>query len=101
MLRVLGDPFGPASPQIPSGPGRRELKSVNAIVARRAPRSVRCATVKAQQHDPFAETLVLPQDELAVCRERKRLGYLSPAQIQRLLTAAELRKKVTEGERDE
>ena len=57
--------------------------------------------MKPRQHDPFAETLVLPQDELAVRRERKRLGYLSPAQIQRLLAAAELRKKVTEGERDE
>ena len=74
---------------------------MNAIVARRAPRSVRCATVKVRQHDPFAETLVLPRDELAVHRERKRLGYLSPAQIQRLIAAAELRKKVTEGERDE
>jgi len=57
--------------------------------------------VKARQHDPLAETIVLPQDELAVRRERKRLGYLSPAQIQRLIAAAELRKKVTEGERDE
>ena len=57
--------------------------------------------MKVRQHDPFAETLVLPRDELAVRRERKRLGYLSPAQIERLLLAAELRKKVTEGERDE
>ena len=57
--------------------------------------------MKARQHDPFAETIVLPRDELAVRRERKRLGYLSPAQIERLLVAAELRKKVTEGERDE
>jgi hypothetical protein len=79
----------------------RRLKSVNAIIARPVPRSVRCATVKVRQHDPLAETVVLPQDELAVRRERKRLGYLSPAQVQRLLVAAELRKKVTEGERDE
>jgi hypothetical protein len=57
--------------------------------------------VKQRQHDPFAETVVLPQDELAIRRERKRLGYLSPAQIERLLVAAELRKKVAEGERDE
>jgi hypothetical protein len=74
---------------------------VNGIVARPTARSIRCATVKARQHDPFAETVVLPQDELAARRERKRLGYLSPAQVQRLLVAAELRKKVTEGERDE
>lgn len=57
--------------------------------------------VKVRQHDPLAETVVLPQDELAVRRERKRLGFLSPAQIQRLIAAAELRKKVAEGERDE
>ena len=77
------------------------LKNVNAIDAGPMPRSVRFATVKPRQHDPLAETIVLPQDELAVRRERKRLGYLSPAQIQRLIAAAELRKKVTEGERDE
>ena len=76
-------------------------ENVNAIDARPMSRSVRCATVKPRQHDPLAETIVLPQDELAVRRERKRLGYLSPAQIQRLIAAAELRKKVTEGERDE
>jgi len=74
---------------------------VNAIVAQRMPRYVRCATVNPRQHAPFAKTLVLPQDELAVRRERKRLGQLSHAQIQRLLVAAELRKKATEGERDE
>jgi hypothetical protein len=74
---------------------------VNAVAARVMFRSVRCAAVKARQYDPFAKTLVLPQDELAVRRERKRLGQLSPAQVQRLLVAAELRKKATEGERDE
>lgn len=58
-------------------------------------------TVKARQHDPFAETAVLPRDELAVRRERKRLGHFTPAQVQRLLVAAELRKKATQGERDE
>jgi hypothetical protein len=58
-------------------------------------------TVNTRQHDPFAETIVLPQDELAVRREQKRIGRLSPAQVQRLLIAAELRKKATEGERDE
>ena len=54
-----------------------------------------------RQNAPFAKTLVLPQDELAARREQKRLGQLSPAQVQRLLVAAELRKKATEGERDE
>ncbi len=57
--------------------------------------------MKPRQNDPFAETVVLPHDELAVRRERKRLGRLSPAQLQRLLIAAELRKKATQGERDE
>jgi hypothetical protein len=52
-------------------------------------------------HDPFVDTVVLPQDELAVRRARKRLGQWTPAQIQRLLAAAELRRKATEGERDE
>jgi hypothetical protein len=74
---------------------------VNAIVARPSLRAVRCATVKARQHDPFAATVALPQDEVAVRRERKRLGHLSAAQVRRLLVAAELRKKATEGERDE
>jgi hypothetical protein len=44
---------------------------------------------------------VLPPDELAIRRERKRLGQLSPSQIQRLIVAAELRRKATEGELDE
>jgi hypothetical protein len=44
---------------------------------------------------------VLPADELALRRERKRLGHLTPSQIQRLIVAAELRKKATQGERDE
>jgi hypothetical protein len=57
--------------------------------------------VNARKHDPFADTVVLPHDELAARRERKRAGKLNAAQIQRLLVAAELRKKVTEGERDE
>ena len=59
------------------------------------------ATVETRQHDPFAETVVLPQDELAVRRERTRAGRLTPSQLQRLLVAAELRKKATQGERDE
>jgi hypothetical protein len=62
---------------------------------------VGCAAVKARQHDPLAETVVLPQDELINRRERKRLGRLTPSQIERLLVAAELRKKATQGERDE
>jgi hypothetical protein len=57
--------------------------------------------VNARQYDPFAETVVLPQDELAIRRERKRAGVLSPSQVQRLLRAAALRKKATQGERDE
>jgi len=56
---------------------------------------------KPRQHDPHADTIALPHDELAVRRERRRLGLLSPAQIQRLIVAAELRRKATEGERDE
>jgi hypothetical protein len=57
--------------------------------------------VNPRQHDPSAETAVLPQDELAVRREEKRAGRLMWSQIQRLLVAAELRKKATQGERDE
>ena len=44
---------------------------------------------------------MLPQDELTVRRQRKHAGRLTPAQIQKLLAAAALRKKATEGERDE
>jgi hypothetical protein len=58
--------------------------------------------VNAKPRDShFATTVVLPPDELAVRREQRRLGRLTPAQIQRLLVAAELRRKATEGERDE
>jgi hypothetical protein len=57
--------------------------------------------MKAQQHDPFAETVALAQDELAIHRERKRMRWLSPAQVDRLLASNERRKKATEGERDE
>jgi len=52
-------------------------------------------------HDLHAATAVLPPDELAIRRERKRLGGWTPSQLQRLLVAAELRRKATEGERDE
>ena len=52
-------------------------------------------------HDPHTSTVVLPPDELAIRRERKRLGHLTPSQIQRLIVAAELRKKATEGECDD
>jgi hypothetical protein len=41
------------------------------------------------------------RDELAVRREQKRGGRLTVTQIQRLLAAAELRKKATQGENDE
>lgn len=54
-----------------------------------------------RQNDSHAATVVLPTDELAVRRERKRTGWLTAAQVRRLLLAAELRKKATEGERDE
>ena len=68
------------------------------------PRCLRSAAVNTKpldQHDRFAATVVLPTDELAARRERKRLKPLTPAQIQRLIVAAELRRKATEGERDE
>ena len=66
-------------------------------------RRLRSATVntKPLDDDRFATTLVLPADELAARRERKRLKQLTPANIQRLIVAAELRKKATEGECDE
>jgi hypothetical protein len=51
--------------------------------------------------DPHTDTVVLLQDELAIRRERKRLKGWTPAQVRRLLVAAELRRKATEGERDE
>jgi hypothetical protein len=45
----------------------------------------------------FANTLVLPQDELSARRAQKRAetptGRLTPEQVQRLLKAAEDRKK--------
>ena len=44
---------------------------------------------------------MLPPDELAIRRERKRLGQLTPSQIQSLIVAAELRRKATEGECDD
>jgi hypothetical protein len=52
------------------------------------------------QRDPRTATISVPPDELAARRERKRLGSLTLSQIQRLIVAAELRKKATEGERD-
>ena len=52
-------------------------------------------------HDPHATTITLPRDELAIRRTQKRLGQLTPVQIRRLIVAAELREKATEGERDE
>jgi hypothetical protein len=58
-------------------------------------------TTLSEQRDPHATTAVLPPDELAIRRERKRLGHLTPAQVQRLIVAAELRRKATEGERDD
>lgn len=71
------------------------------IDARSEAAYVGCAAVNARQYDPFADTIVLPQDELAIRRERKRLGLLSPSKLQRLLVAAALRKKSTQRERDQ
>jgi hypothetical protein len=51
--------------------------------------------------DPHADTVTLPRDELAIRRAKKRLGQLTPSQIHRLIVAAGLREKATEGERDE
>jgi hypothetical protein len=64
-------------------------------------RPLGCATVQTRQNDPHAATVVLPPDELAARRQTKRAGRLTPSQVQRLLIAAELRKKATQGERDE
>ncbi len=66
-----------------------------------ATRSVRFAAVKTPQSDPLAETVVLPQDELALRRLRKELDELTPAQIYALAEAVELLEKTAEGERDE
>jgi hypothetical protein len=57
--------------------------------------------VKTRQHDPLAETVVLPVDELAARRQAKREGRLTLSQVRRLLVAAQLREKATQGERDE
>jgi len=57
--------------------------------------------VQTRQNDPHATTVVLPPDELAARRQSKRTGRLTPSQVQRLLVAAELRRKATQGERDE
>jgi hypothetical protein len=54
--------------------------------------------VKPRQNDPHATTVVLPPDELAERRQRKRDGRLTLSQIQRLLVAAELRKRANQGE---
>jgi hypothetical protein len=60
--------------------------------------SVGCATVKPRQNDPHAETVVLPPDEIAAQRRRKREKQLSVSQIHRLLVAAELRKRANQSE---
>ena len=54
-------------------------------------RTMRNMNIKTcDQHDPLARTAVLPPDEVAIQRERKRLGHLTPSQIERLIVAAEL-----------
>ena len=57
--------------------------------------SLRCAAVNTRQNDPHAETVVLPRDELAARRQSKRdtRPTMSRQQVQRLLVAAELRKR--------
>jgi hypothetical protein len=54
--------------------------------------------MQERKPDDFATTLVLPRDELAVRRQAKREERLALAQIQRLLIAAELRKRSNQGE---
>jgi hypothetical protein len=71
--------------------------------------------VQPRQHDPHAETIVLPSDELAARRARKTVSprpdfrrtepaqadtpqTLTVEQVQRLLVAAELRKRANQGE---
>jgi hypothetical protein len=54
--------------------------------------------VKPRQNDPHAETVVLPPDEIAAQRRRKREKQLSVSQIHRLLVAAELRKRANQSE---
>ena len=53
------------------------------------------------RHDARTDDVALRPDELAIRRERKRFGRLTPSQVQRLIIAAELRRKATQGERDE
>ena len=53
-----------------------------------------------RQNDPHAITVVLPPDELAARRQRKREGRLTVAQIRRLLVAAELRRRANQGEHE-
>ena len=55
-------------------------------------------SMNSRQHDPLAATVVLPRDELAVRRERKLDVRLTPAQVERLLIAAELRKRANQSE---
>jgi len=93
LMRLAG---GPQHTHARIGKKNREARR-RATAQRRIP----CASMKAQQHDTFAETVALPQDELAIHRERKRMRWLSPAQVDRLLASNERRKKATEGERDE
>jgi hypothetical protein len=52
--------------------------------------------VKTRQNDSHAETVVLPQDELAIRRKSRPASHqqaLTVQQVQRLLAAAESRKK--------
>jgi hypothetical protein len=51
-----------------------------------------------RHNDPHAATLVLPPDELAARRQSKRDKRLTLSQVQRLLVAAELRKRANQNE---
>ena len=79
---------------------RSAAKKREADRCRPATNRVRCATVSTRQNDPLAETVVLPDDELAA-RRRRRLETPpvgSIERIRRLLAAHELRRRA---ERDD
>jgi len=71
-----------------SSRGNREMRR-SAI----ATRAVRSTSVKIHPQDRSADTVVLPQDELAGRRLIKQLRHLTPSQIQRLALAFELRER--------
>lgn len=86
---------------IPNGPDFEETRQLRALTVQEVEQIPERRAVDSRQHDPCADTVELPQDELAVRREEKRIGRLTWSQIRRLLVAAELRKKAAKTERDE